>query len=290
MHLEREGPMSEIVIRPPLASERERFYEVYVSGLPGVDEISLERYIKWWNRCEESGDLENLWRVAVLNDEIVGIVINVFNSELNWGFVWELAVVPEHRQKGIGSQLVEQSEQLLLEYSPSISNLAIGVKTDNLRALALYEKMGYSMYYLIIRLRGLKWTPNVQPDLTFLKPESTMVDTFLTFSPDAYWGTRNRESWTELVEQEGYAIADSGNTLVGFVRFIVQEGDNPHTEIPFHIRTGFGTIVLDACMEKIESDIVELWVQNNHQDVLEHLYARGFKRIESEFLLRKSVE
>ncbi|MFW9932787.1 MAG: GNAT family N-acetyltransferase [Candidatus Thorarchaeota archaeon] len=281
--------MNDIVIRAPDESERDKFYEVYMSGLPGVDELPEERFHKWWERSRESGTLTKLWRVAVLGDEIVGVVINILNSELNWGFVWELAVLPEHRQKGIGSKLVEQSEQLLLAQSPSISHLAIGVKTDNFRALALYEKMDYGMTYLILRLRGKKWIPDMKPELYFKDPEPSMVDAFMTLTPDAYWGNRDKASWLETISQEGLAVTDSQGSPIGYVRFIKQEVEDPHTEIPFHVQEGYGPMVLNACMDLVESDIVELWVQDNHQDILDLLYEKGFKRMESEFLLRKRV-
>lgn len=276
-----------IVIRAPKDTERGRFYEVYRTGLPGVDDISEEHFNRWWDQSRDSGQLEKLWRVAVLNDDIIGMVINIVNEKLNWGFVWELAFLPEHRGKGFGSQLIRHSEKILLEQFPEMTHLAIGVKTDNIRALSLYERLGYGMCFLVLRLQGRKWSSTSECKIAFRKAESSMMDSLLLLDPDAYWSVRDRKSWDEFLKEEDQVAVTKDGSVVGFVRLVPQEESPPITEIPFCVRQGYGRSVLDACMGIVNTEIVEVWVQDNHQDIIELLNENGFRRMESEFLLRK---
>jgi ribosomal-protein-alanine N-acetyltransferase len=279
----------DIIIRVPDNAERKRFYEVYRTGLPGVDDISEERFNQWWTQSQESGLFDKLWRVAVLNDEVVGVVINVVKEELSCGFVWELAVAPEHRGEGIGSRLISHSEKCLLEHFPSINSLGIGVKTENYRALGLYEKLGYGMHFVVLRLQGQKWSSAPREELSFRRAESSMVDSLLDLDPDAYWDSRDRKSWLQFLKDEDQVAVLKDGTIVGFVRLVLEEGKPPITEILFHARRGYGESVLDACMELVKTEIVEVQVQDSHQEIIESLYGKGFRRMESEFLLRKKA-
>ncbi|TFH07637.1 MAG: GNAT family N-acetyltransferase [Candidatus Thorarchaeota archaeon] len=278
-----------IQIRPPKNDEKEEFYRVYNSGLPGVDELTPKRFDEWWNRSSESGEMEKLWRVAVVNNSIVGVVINQVNVELNWGFVWELAILPEYRNQGVGTQLILESEKLLQNHHPEIDDLAIGVKTDNIKALQLYEKLGYGIRFLELHLKGQRWASDIKHNLKIEPASEDRIAELMELSPDAYWGTKDIEGWKEIIKPEHRIFITEDNHLVGFVRLFVQEGKSPYSEIQFNIKPGFGTQVIEACMEFIETSMIEFWVQDDHQDILDLLYRKEFRRIESEFLLRKAV-
>ena len=280
----------EIQIRPPTNDEKEEFYRVYNTGLPGVDEITPKRFAEWWNRSSESGEMEKLWRVAVVNDTIIGIVINLVNVELNWGFVWELAILHEFRNQGIGTLLILESEKLLQNHYPEIDNLAIGVKTNNIKALELYEKLGYGIRFLELHLRGKRWISDQKHNLRVEPASEDRIEELMKLSPDAYWGTKDIEGWKEIIKPEHRIFITEDNHLVGFVRLFVEKGKLPCSEVQFNVKPGYGSQVIEACMEFVETNLVDLWVQDNHQDIIDMLYRREFKRIESEFLLRKSTK
>ncbi|TFG30706.1 GNAT family N-acetyltransferase [Candidatus Thorarchaeota archaeon] len=279
----------EVHIRPPTYDEKEEFYRVYNTGLPGVDKTTPKQFTKWWNRSSENGEMERLWRVAVADNSIVGIVINLVNAELNWGFIWELAVIPEFRNQRIGTQLILESEKLLQNHHPEIDELAIGVKTDNIKAIKLYENLGYGIRFLELHLRGKRWVSDLIHKLKVEPAAEDRIEELIELSPDAYWGTKDIETWKEIIKSEHLLFINDENHLVGFVRLYVQEEELHYTEVPFNIKPGYGSQVIEACMEFIKTDTIDFWVQDNHQDVLELLYRRDFKRVESEFLLRKSV-
>lgn len=146
-----------ITIRAPRVEEMERFYAVYCTGLPGVDEMSLTEFSRWWKHCLENGDLEHLWRVAIHKNSIVGVVINLVNRGLNCGFIWELAILPQYRGQGIGRMLINESETLLQQNYPEIDEFGIGAKTENTFAIQIYEKYGYGIRFLELNLRGPRW-------------------------------------------------------------------------------------------------------------------------------------
>ncbi|MBN2230049.1 MAG: GNAT family N-acetyltransferase [Candidatus Thorarchaeota archaeon] len=281
--------MRDVRIRAPSSDEREEFFEVYNTGLPGVDEISEKRFSEWWERCYESGELERLWRVAVLGKTIVGVVINVFNDILRWGFIWELAIHPDYRGQGIGTYLIKESEKILKKHYPDIRELAIGVKTTNYRALSLYEKIDYGIRFVELHLRGKKWIPEGQSTLKIEPPSQDIIPDLMKLTPDSYWSTRNEDSWRELLKPEHRIFRTNEGLVVGYIRMLMEKRKKPHTEIQFNIRPDYGPQVLDACMELLELETVEFWIQDNHQDILDILYLKGYKRIESEFLLRKPV-
>lgn len=279
----------EIQIRPPKYDEKEEFYKVYNTGLPGVDETTPNQFTKWWNRSSENGEMERLWRVVIVNDTIIGVVINMVNLELNWGFVWELAIIPEYRDQGIGTLLILESEKLLQTHHPEIDFLAIGVKTNNIKALELYEKLGYGIRFLELHLKGKRWVSDLKHNLKAEAASVDRIEELMKLSPDAYWGSRDIDGWKEIIKPEHRIFLTEGNQLVGFVRLYVEEERASCSEIQFNIKPGYGAQVIEACMKFVETDSIDLWVQDNHQDIIDLLYRRDFNRIDSEFLLRKDV-
>jgi ribosomal protein S18 acetylase RimI-like enzyme len=66
---------------------------------------------------------------------------------LNGGEIADLIVIPSHRNQGIGEALVKA----LLEYARHLrmTTVEIGVEAENLRARALYERLGFSFHHTI---------------------------------------------------------------------------------------------------------------------------------------------
>lgn len=265
----------------------ERFYAVYCTGLPGVDEMSLTEFSRWWKHCLENGDLEHLWRVAIHKNSIVGVVINLVNRGLNCGFIWELAILPQYRGQGIGRMLINESETLLQQNYPEIDEFGIGAKTENTFAIQIYEKYGYGIRFLELNLRGPRW--QTETNLVLKPVEKRRLKELLSLSPDAYWGTRDIDSWKKILKPEHQAVYTQDGVLVGLCLVTINEDKTQLSEIQFHVKEGYGPAVLDASMSIVKTELVDFWIQDNHQDILDLLYTKGYKRVDSEFLLKKIV-
>jgi ribosomal protein S18 acetylase RimI-like enzyme len=103
----------------------------------------------------------NLVKIAFVEDAIVGYCIMVkklYNHEgvvmdVAWKttYIWDLFVAKEHRNKGIGTKLLDEA----ITYSKSIGCDKTGllVSCQNERARKFYEKAGFTLhsYYLMKR-------------------------------------------------------------------------------------------------------------------------------------------
>jgi ribosomal protein S18 acetylase RimI-like enzyme len=280
-----------LTIRTPLDEEKKRFYEVYNTGLPDVDEMTYERFSKSWDANRERGDFEKFWRIAVVDNEIVGVVINYVIEPLKWGMVWELAVVPEHRDKGIGTKLIAESERLLLKSETQITDFAIGVKTHNSRAISLYERLGYDIRFLIVRLRGNTWQTAPTQLLAVRDAENKDAVKLSRLVPDAYWDTSNTNDWKRRILEGGchVLLTQDDQKTVGIVGVPEVKKESTSTEIAFGIKPGFGKAVLGTAVTLVKTKQVDIWLQDSHQDLIDYAYGRGLKRVESEYLMRKPV-
>ena len=278
------------IIRAPMAEDKERFYQVYNTGLPNVDEIAPDRFSKWWETSTNNGDLEKLWRVAVLENQIVGVVINAISEPLKWGMVWELAVIPKHRNQGIGTRLIKESERLLLKNGGGITHFAIGVKTDNARAFSLYEKLGYGVQFLVLRLRGKVWKPEKALPVLVHDADVRYAGRLSRLVSNAYWSTRTKDTWRRLISMGDWRVLTTRNEskIIGAVS-LSEDKKTGSTEVSFSAERGFGISVLDAASHLVKTKRIDLWVQDDHQDILEYVYCRGLKRIDSEYLLKKPI-
>jgi ribosomal protein S18 acetylase RimI-like enzyme len=86
--------------------------------------------------------------VAEVNTTIVGQIFIQFNSvradprpQPYTGYLYSFRVKPGYRNQGIGSMLIEEAEDTLLERT--YRRILIGVAKDNHDARRLYERHGY---------------------------------------------------------------------------------------------------------------------------------------------------
>lgn len=78
--------------------------------------------------------------IGLVADAIVASVMAGYDGHRGW--VYYLAVAPEHRRRGYARALMERAEALLLEAGCPKVNLQ--VRGDNEEALGFYERLGYA--------------------------------------------------------------------------------------------------------------------------------------------------
>lgn len=85
---------------------------------------------------------------AFLNDELVGCVVASYDGRKGW--INRLAVLPEHRRKGIAQQLLSQAEKVLMEKGAEV--IGVLIFNTNAPSLSFFEKMGYEPMEEIVYL------------------------------------------------------------------------------------------------------------------------------------------
>jgi len=83
------------------------------------------------------------------NDEILGFVIGLVNQYdgMKIGHIVTIDVSPKHRRRGIGKTLLSSIEQEFKNAGVKVSYLE--VREDNIAALRLYRRAGYSEFELL---------------------------------------------------------------------------------------------------------------------------------------------
>ena len=90
--------------------------------------------------------------VAEDKEEIVGYImcrIEIGFSNFKWlgltrkGHVVSIAVLPEHRSKGIGTSLLIEAMNAMLEYG--VKECFLEVRVSNTEAINLYNKLGFNI-------------------------------------------------------------------------------------------------------------------------------------------------
>ena len=79
--------------------------------------------------------------VAFHEERFIGFIILVLRGALV-GYIQIVAVVPEARSSGAGSQMIRFAEERIFSHHP---NVFLCVSSFNPRARALYERLGYSL-------------------------------------------------------------------------------------------------------------------------------------------------
>jgi ribosomal protein S18 acetylase RimI-like enzyme len=81
-----------------------------------------------------------LFLVALVDDTLVGTVMGGYEGHRGW--INYMAVLPDHQGKGIGRQLIEQTESNLLALGCPKINLQ--VRSTNTQIIEYYKTLGFS--------------------------------------------------------------------------------------------------------------------------------------------------
>ena len=79
--------------------------------------------------------------LAVVKDEIVGFIVLIMSGALV-GYIQTVGVMPEWRNKGIGTELLKFAEDTIFPKAP---NVFMCVSSFNKEAQELYQRLGYEV-------------------------------------------------------------------------------------------------------------------------------------------------
>ena len=99
-----------------------------------------------WNRAQIAIPAKlavqpGLFLLATENTDLVGTVMGGYDGHRGW--VYALAVEPDHRQQGIATRLMNELEARLLALGCHKLNLQ--VRAQNTEVLELYRRLGYEV-------------------------------------------------------------------------------------------------------------------------------------------------
>lgn len=125
--------IGDLAVRLCSAPDAERLRPAYADRWEGQG-LGRWDFLVAWDKDRLVGSAVLRWE-GPFNEEVA----TAFPSQVELGF---LQVEPDCRGQGIGSALLRCAEQRCLERG--VARLGMGVAEDNPRALALYERLGYT--------------------------------------------------------------------------------------------------------------------------------------------------
>jgi N-acetylglutamate synthase-like GNAT family acetyltransferase len=114
--------------------------------------LKLQNYARVMNECFgdeiEENTLKKLLKdpsvlVYMLEDqgEVIGSITMQLRKKLSLGYIYDVAVMKKHREKGLGSYLLQQCILELKDHGIKTASLMVAGKNKN--ALGFYEKVGF---------------------------------------------------------------------------------------------------------------------------------------------------
>ena len=118
--------------------------QMQARDIPAIAELERQTFSAPWSENTIRSSFDNrisCWFVA----EVDGIVVGYIGSEavLDSADMMNVAVAPEYRRQGIAEALVNALSEALRE--KDIRFLMLEVRVSNAPAIALYEKLGFTV-------------------------------------------------------------------------------------------------------------------------------------------------
>jgi ribosomal-protein-alanine N-acetyltransferase len=118
--------------------------KMQATDINDVMQIELVSFTTPWSEnafLKELHKLYSLTKVAVLEDKVIGYICA--NYIMDEGHILNLAVHPKFRRRGIGTKLVEDALNELMENY--CRYLYLEVRVSNLEARKFYENLGFKV-------------------------------------------------------------------------------------------------------------------------------------------------
>lgn len=126
---------SELTIRDCRAEDLPQLVE--------IEKFSFDDPYPSWLFAELLRQYPKGFRIAVLNNEIVGYCIASPDNSNKVATINSLAILPKYRRMKIGSRLMEDAILYVKQNLPQVRKIALQVALDNTIAQSLYRKFGF---------------------------------------------------------------------------------------------------------------------------------------------------
>lgn len=210
--------------------------------------------------------------VARQSGEAMGMVVSVLRAgdDAPRGYIKLLAVAPEHRRRGIGSQLLQRAEELLaalgveeIRIAESAPNyLTPGIDARCTDALAFFRRHGYestgkaiNMLVDLVDNRPLEALIAQQPptECRLARAATSDKDALLAFLAEHWPAWRSEASVALANDPPTLHLAWRGEQLVGFSAFECNNRGTswfgPMGVAPDARKLGLGKLLLAQCLK-----------------------------------------
>jgi ribosomal-protein-alanine N-acetyltransferase len=134
--MENSGNCSVEIRRLQSASEAEKCARLMADSEPW---ITLRR--TYQGSMKMLSDPAREVYLAIVKDEVIGFVVLIMSGALV-GYIQTVGVLPEWRNKGIGTRLLKFAEDKMFTKAP---NVFLCVSSFNKKAQELYQRLGYEV-------------------------------------------------------------------------------------------------------------------------------------------------
>src|SRR5262249_27930391 len=134
-HFNLPGLMNALAIRPLRDAVEARFCAQFMAASEPWITLGVTEEQAFQRLTDPTREIH----AATLEGQTIGVLILHLSGPLN-GYIQTIAVHPDWRQRGLGSQMMEFAEGYIFRQSP---NVFLCVSSFNQRAQKFYEMRGY---------------------------------------------------------------------------------------------------------------------------------------------------
>jgi ribosomal-protein-alanine N-acetyltransferase len=134
--MENSGNLSVEIRRLQSAAEAEKCARLMANSEPWM---TLRRTYE--GSMKMLSDSSREVHLAIVKEEVVGFIVLIMSGALV-GYIQTVAVMPEWRNKGIGTELLKFAEDRIFAKAP---NVFLCVSSFNKKAQELYRRLGYEV-------------------------------------------------------------------------------------------------------------------------------------------------
>ncbi|HUS96256.1 MAG TPA: GNAT family acetyltransferase [Hyphomicrobiaceae bacterium] len=137
------------------------------------EEPDRNAVIDLWQRCgltrpwnDPSADIDLATRnpnaailIGTINDSLTATIMTGFDGHRGW--IYYLAIAPEHARNGHGRRMMAEAEQWLKQRGAPKAELM--VRTENQSVIEFYRALGYDLQDVAVLGKWLKPSPQRRP-------------------------------------------------------------------------------------------------------------------------------
>lgn len=228
---------------------------------------------------------------AYVAGQMVGFVFNGLRDfkGLKTAYDCGTGIMPEHRSKGIGNEILKVTEEILLK--KGVQQYLLEVIQENEPAIKLYKKQGFEI------TRELHCYNSVKTNFTEMNEENLELADVkeINFNPDFFefqpsW-QNTPESVMEVPDKFSCIVCKDADNIIGYGIIEAETGDIPIIAVdPVFRRKGVGKRILNKLADISKSENIRaINIESTAVSVNQFLRSSGFTQSVDQFEMIKKL-